>query len=226
MRLVLSLLALPLLINPAHSQLLPLDHVAAGTPNSAVGRVHPGGGHCTGALVARNLAITAAHCLYNRRTGRWLLPGSIHFLLGYDRGSYGFHTRVKDYETGGFDPNRVEETLGKDWALLRLEEKAPSEYAALSPIRGTFPSDGLFRAAGYATPRRYALSTTGECTALMLEGLLISECPSSDGMSGAPLIDQASGRLIGIQVARMNRNGHDMMIAVPATVWTATGVGD
>lgn len=216
-----------LLTAAAHGQeLRPLDHVAAGTPYSAVGRVHPGtGDYCTGVLVARDRAITAAHCLYDRRSGKWILPGSIHFLLGYDRGAYGFHTRVKDYRTGGLDPSRVEETLGKDWAVLRLEDNAPPEYAALSPIRGAYSSDGMFRVVGYASPRRYALSTSGDCTGSVLNSFLLSECPSSDGLSGAPLIDRFSGRLIGIQVARMNHNGHDMLVALPASIWAASILG-
>lgn len=222
-RLVLLFL-LSLTVAVQGQELRPLDHVAAGTPYSAVGRVHPGtGGYCTGVLVARNMALTAAHCLYNSRTSQWLLPASIHFLLGYDRGSYGFHTRVKDYRTGGFDPARAEETLGKDWALLRLEDSAPAEYAALTPIRGPYSSDRMFRVTGYASPRRYALSTSGDCTGLLMEGFLLSECPSSQGLSGAPLIDQASGRLIGIQVARLNHQGRDMLVALPASIWAGSG---
>lgn len=217
--LAVGLLGLPLALA---QDLMPLDHVAAGTPYSSVGRVHPGSGsYCTGVLLARDMAITAAHCLYNPRTGQWLLPGSIHFLMGYDRGAYGFHTRVKDYQTGGFDPTNLEETLHKDWAILHLADKAPSEYAALDPVRGSHSPDRFFRVVGYASPRRYALSTSGECTGLRQGDYLLSECPSAEGMSGAPLIDQVSGRLIGIQVARMAQGERELLVALPAASWVS-----
>lgn len=215
--LVVGLLGLPAALA---EELVPLRYIAAGSPYSAVGRVHPGSGsYCTGVLVARNLAITAAHCLYNRRTGRWLLPGSVHFLLGYDRGSYGFHTRVEDYQTGGFDPTKPDETLHKDWAILHLAEKVPSEYAALVSLHGAYPPDRLFSVVGYASPRRYILSSSGECTGLRQGGFLLSECPSAEGMSGAPLIERASGRLLGIQVARVAQGERALLVALPAASW-------
>lgn len=214
------LLLLPVCATVQAQELSPLDHVAAGTPYSAVGRVHPGtGSYCTGVLVARHTAVTAAHCLYNRRTNQWLLPGSIHFLLGYDRGSYGFHTRVKEYQTGGFDPSNPEDTLHNDWAVLRLMESAPSEYASIEPVRGGYSLDRLFRVVGYASPRRYALSASGDCTGLVHGDFLLSDCPSGEGMSGAPLIDHVSGRLIGIQVATMAHDGRELLVALPARSW-------
>jgi protease YdgD len=43
---------------------------------------------CTGALVGPNAVMTAAHCLYNRRTHTLLQPGSLHVLFGYEGGGY------------------------------------------------------------------------------------------------------------------------------------------
>lgn len=136
--------------------------------------------------------------------------------MGYDRGSYGFHTRVADYQTGGFDPANSENTLHKDWAILRLAEEAPLEYAALSSVNDSYSPDRFFRVVGYASPRRYALSISGECIGLQQGSFLLSECPSAEGMSGAPLIDQASGRLVGIQVARMAQGERVLLVALPA----------
>jgi protease YdgD len=59
---------------------------------------------CTGALVGPDTVITAAHCLYNRRTRTLLGPGSLHVLFGYERGGYFWHAQVVRYVVGdGFD---------------------------------------------------------------------------------------------------------------------------
>ena len=37
---------------------------------------------CSGTLVGWALVLSAAHCLFNRRTGREFPPGAVHFLIG------------------------------------------------------------------------------------------------------------------------------------------------
>src|SRR5947209_8917489 len=59
----------------------------ASPPWSAVGKLYNGiGGGCTAVAIGKDEVLTAAHCLFNHRTGRFLSSDSLHFLLGLERG--------------------------------------------------------------------------------------------------------------------------------------------
>ena len=48
-------------------------------PWSAIGKLfNEAGGECSGVVIARNKILTAAHCLFSRRTGRFAAANSTH----------------------------------------------------------------------------------------------------------------------------------------------------
>jgi protease YdgD len=82
---------------------------------------------CTGTLVGPSTVLTAAHCVYNRRTQTNFSPGSLHFLIGYSGSRYAGHAIGVKIETGpGYDAGRPEATMGSDWALISLDTRLGS----------------------------------------------------------------------------------------------------
>ena len=70
-------------------------------PWSAIGKLfNEEGGECSGVLIARDKVLTAAHCLFNYRTRRFIPADALHFLVGYRTGRYSAHVRIARYEIG------------------------------------------------------------------------------------------------------------------------------
>jgi protease YdgD len=193
---------------------------AARSDVRAIGRVHPGNGaHCTGALVAPNAVVTAAHCLVNQRSKRWVRAESLHFLGGYKTGDYDFHARVERYTVSPYyDPKEPAKHLSTDWAILVLSEAAP---AASTPLRVGVPAgeETVGEVTGYGIRRKYALSTSAPCRLRKVGKLLLGECESVPGMSGGPFVDVSTGEMIGMQVGGGHYKGRDVLVVVPSTSW-------
>lgn len=187
---------------------------------SAIGRVHPGSGrYCTGTLVAANIVVTAAHCLVDPRSRRWIRAESLHFLGGYSIGEYDYHARVARYTVSpGYNADQPLRNLRADWAMLFLTDVKGEG----TPIRSRSVDKGAVgEVTGYALQRKYALSTSEPCKVEKIGFLLMGECKALAGMSGAPLLDVTTGEMLGIQVAAGNRDGRDVMVVVPASNWSA-----
>ena len=166
-------------------------------PWSSLVRVQTEAGmRCTGVLVAADRVLTAAHCLVAPRTGRLVLPGRVHVLAGYDRGSFLAHGVAAAVQLGpGFDPP-TRGPRGADWALLRLAAPLPAPALPLAPL--PVPGSAAMLG-GWQQDRAQALLADTDCTVLALlrdaaDRLLIRHgCAAARGSSGGPLLVRVAG---------------------------------
>ena len=195
---------------------------AAAAPWRAVGRVNFATIdvrlHCTGALVAENVVLTAAHCLYNGPRQRWIPAQSIQFVAGYQRSSYAARSAVARYI---LDP--VQDVAGQqlgmdvphDWALLILEEPIGASLGFFA-LAGEGQQTDAPRMPGYAGLRPHVLSLASDCgAAVPWEGgaLFAYRCAAMPGDSGAPLL--ADGKIVAVMSALVGSEDGIVAVAIP-----------
>jgi protease YdgD len=199
-------LAVPVLSLESHRRIVDINlH-----PWSSVGKVGAAL-QCTGAVIGSNQFLTAAHCLYSERTGRFIPAGSIHFLLGYAKGQYGVHRVASKYIVPStFDPTRLNgpaSAHADDWAVLYVSEPFPSRIRPLT-LAGAKPSPGeAVRAGGYARERLHMLTADQHCRIELISGdgkLIAHDCAIQHGDSGGALLSEDAsdeGLIVGINVS-------------------------
>jgi protease YdgD len=177
----------------------------------------PGESRCTAVVVAPRLVLTAAHCLFGRRLGHFMPPGSVHVLTGYAAGSYARHSVAISYQLGAQPPAGP----GTDFAVVTLAE--PIGDAKL-PLAVTDPPPGTpVVLGGYNQDRGEVIEADLSCAIVAAPpGRLVHSCAGTHGTSGAPLLARdAAGAwsIVGLQVAAfVDRAGG---IAVPASTLRA-----
>ncbi|SLN60367.1 Glutamyl endopeptidase precursor [Pseudoruegeria aquimaris] len=164
----------------------------------AVGRLNIGNrSMCTGALIAEDLVLTAAHCLYDRSSGARVDPATIQFLAGWRNGRASAYRSVQqavvhpDYV---FSAANGESKVSHDVALLRLDQ--PVRNGSIRPFAvDAGPRRGAeVGVVSYAQDRSEQPSLQEVCHVLGRQsGALILSCDVDFGSSGAPIFVMENG---------------------------------
>lgn len=165
----------------------------------SVGRVDIGReGFCTGTLIATDLVLTAAHCIYDRRDGAPRDPAALTFRAGYADGRSVAERQVQrmvahpDYDAAA---GLSEQSVKHDVALLQLASPIPAATAAPFQLGEPGGPGTTIRIVSYARNRANALSLQRECQVLGRgQGLVVFDCDVDFGSSGAPVFDRTDDR--------------------------------
>ena len=186
------------------------------------------GTSCTGALVGRSTVVTAAHCLYNRRTRAMLSAVSLHVLFGYDRGEFRLHSLVDQVVTDpAFVPGEARSAnVVRDWAVLHITTAAPAS-AAILPVVESVAAGTPARLAGFRQSKAQILTGDVDCRIQWVRpaptgDMLGHDCASEHGVSGAPLLVRQGDHwaLAGLLVGTLTSQP-GMAVAVAANAFSA-----
>lgn len=164
----------------------------------AVGRLDNPDGFCSATLIAADLVLTAAHCVYNASTGKAYGAKNLTFRAALTSGTALAERRAMRiavdprYEpTGAISQARV----ASDVALILLDEPISSSVADPFALHSGAPIQGAVSVVSYGQGRTENMSWQKACNILArAQGVLVMDCDVTYGSSGSAIFARENGR--------------------------------
>lgn len=184
----------------------------------AVGRIDIGGkGYCTGVLIANDLVLTAAHCVFDKGKDQLYEADTFTFSAGFQDGTAIESRAVKQvvaHENYRAALGPITSNIRHDVALLKLESPISAFTAAPFAIHSGIKPGNMVSVVSYGKGRDDVLSWQKQCDVLARgKGLIAFNCDVTFGSSGAPVFVKEGNRARIVSLVSSGRNAHGEIVA-------------